>query len=233
MVGDVDHEDNGRHGMSELYEEKGLAIVEATMLLPFCMIMVIALYYAAIFMCQKANLQANLQNALIYYKNVESDTYVETTGDMPYQTGAGTILAAGSGYGEPEYLFPYRFFGVHFDSQGFNTFFRSICGHMFFDEGENVTITSSLKNYVIYKEITATAVQTVKPAISLEMLGIPNEMTISVTATAVVSNGEELVRDVDFVIDIVQDTALGQAAGEMVDKAVDFYERFKKKFNIK
>ena len=51
--------------------EKGLAVVEATLLLPFCFIMIIALYYAAIFMCQKANLQANVQNALIYYKQRE------------------------------------------------------------------------------------------------------------------------------------------------------------------
>ena len=49
-------------------EQDGLAIVEATILLPFCFIMVIAIYYASIFMCQKANLQANLQTALIYYK---------------------------------------------------------------------------------------------------------------------------------------------------------------------
>ena len=33
--------------------EKGLAVVEATLLLPFCFIMIIALYYVAIFMCQK------------------------------------------------------------------------------------------------------------------------------------------------------------------------------------
>ena len=44
--------------------EKGLAVVEATLLLPFCFLMIFALYYAAIFLCQKANLQANLENAL-------------------------------------------------------------------------------------------------------------------------------------------------------------------------
>lgn len=49
--------------------EKGTAIVEATMLLPFCILMVLALYYASIFVCQKANLQANVENALIYYKS--------------------------------------------------------------------------------------------------------------------------------------------------------------------
>lgn len=86
--------------------EDGFAIVEATILLPFCMIIVIALYYAAIFMCQKANLQANLQNTLIYYKNTYSDSYVT----VPYTTDENTIAIWESSYSTPEYLFPYRLF---------------------------------------------------------------------------------------------------------------------------
>lgn len=70
--------------------EIGTAIIEATMLLPFCILMVIALYYAAIFVCQKANLQANVENTLIYYKNVYSDTYVKASAEMAYQQN-GTI----------------------------------------------------------------------------------------------------------------------------------------------
>ena len=101
-------------------------------MLPFCLIMVLALYYASIFMCQKANLQANVQNALIYYKNVDSDTYVEAFGDMSYSGGGGTTVSGrGSSFGETSYRFPYRFFFMEFDKREFETFFRSMCGHIF------------------------------------------------------------------------------------------------------
>ena len=36
-----------------------------------------------------------------------------------------------------------------------------------------------------------------------------------------------------IVVDIVSKTKLGQKASELVDKAIDFYDSFKKKFNIK
>ena len=104
---------------------------------------------------------------------------------------------------------------------------------MFFDSGENVQLSAESKNYIVYKTITATATQTVKPAISLKMVGGRDTITISATATAVVTNGDDFIRNTDFVVDIVSKTKLGQKASERVDKAIDFYDSFKKKFNIK
>ena len=65
------------------------------------------------------------------------------------------------------------------------------------------------------------------------MVGIPNEIKLKASAKVVVSDAEEMIRNVDFVIDIVQNTALGKKAGELVDAAKDFYEDFKKKFGVK
>ena len=47
------------------------------------------------------------------------------------------------------------------------------------------------------------------------------------------TNGDDFIRNTDFVVDIVSKTKLGQKASELVDKAIDFYDSFKKKFNIK
>lgn len=209
-----------------------MQIVEATILLPFCLVMVLALFYASIFMCQKANLQANVQNALIYYKNVDSDTYVEAAANMTYGAGSGSIHARGSGYASPTYRFPYRFFFMKFDEGKFASFFRSMCGHMFFDDGTNVELKVENKNYVIYKTITATATQTVKPAISLKMVGGPDAMTISVTGKAVVTNGDDMVRNTDFVIDMVKQTAIGEKAAELIGKIGHYYNVFKEKFGV-
>lgn len=212
--------------------EKGTAIIEATMLLPFCILMVIALYYAAIFVCQKANLQANVENTLIYYKNVYSDTYVQASAGMAYQQNGTISEGKGSSYASPTYEQPYRFLGMKFDNAKFESFFRSMCGYMFFDTGSNIKLTTSTKNYVVYKEIKATATQMVKPAVSLAMVGAPDAMEISCTSTVVISDADDFIRNTDFVFDIVEDTKLGQAASGVVDKAKGFYDKFKEKFGV-
>lgn len=212
--------------------EIGTAIIEATMLLPFCILMVIALYYAAIFVCQKANLQANVENTLIYYKNVYSDTYVQASAEMAYQQNGTISEGKGSSYASPTYEQPYRFLGMKFDNAKFESFFRSVCGYMFFDTGSNIKLTTSTKNYVVYKEIKSTATQTVKPAVSLAMVGAPDAMEISCTSTVVISDADDFIRNTDFVFDIVEDTKLGQAASGVVDKAKGFYDKFKEKFGV-
>lgn len=214
--------------------ESGLAVVEAAILLPVCIIMVVAIYYAAIFMCQKANMQANLQNALVYYKNVDSDTYVSADAGMDYSRAAGDstkIYAKGSGYSVSSSLFPYRFFAMKFDSGAFESFFRSMCGYMFFDSGENITLTTDASNYVIYKTIRVTAEQTVMPAVSMSLIGLSDSLTISATCEVVISNGDDFVRNVDFITDLLKDTKLGEAAADLVDKAAEFYNKFKEKFD--
>jgi len=213
-------------------EESGLAVVEATILLPICMLMVLAVYYASIFMCQKANLQANVQNALVYYKNVESDTYVTANTQMNFAKSTGNIGAVGSSYSTPKELFPYRFFGMKFNKAGFESFFRSVCGYMFFDTGSNVKLTTDSDNYIVYKTLEATATQTVSPAINLSFVGVPSDIVISVTGKVVVTDSDDLIRNVDFVMDILSDTKLGQFASGMVDKAAGWYNKFKGMFNI-
>ena len=214
-------------------DNTGTTVVEATILLPFCLIMVISMYYAAIFMCQKANLQANLENTLIYYKNIHSDTYVLADTTIHYnKSDTGTIGAEGSDFEEPTIKNPYRFLTMKFDGNDLNSFFHSMCGKMFFDTGDNIEFTSEAHNYVLYKTISATATQTVKPAISLGMLGVNDTLTISASATVVVTDGDDFIRNTDFVIDVVSDTALGNQISVIIDRTAQFYNNFKTALNI-
>ena len=107
-----------------------------------------------------------------------------------------------------------------------------MCGNMFFDYGSNVQLTTKVTNYVVYKEITATAKQTVKPAISFQLLGLPDTVEISCTSSVVITNGDDFIRNIDFAVDIVEDTKIGQAAGQFVDKVKNFYDKFKEKFGV-
>ena len=55
-------------------------------------------------------------------------------------------------------------------------------------------------------------------------------MTISVTGKAVVNDADELIRNVDFVVDIVSETKLGQQISSLAQKVSDAYEKFTEKF---
>ena len=103
---------------------------------------------------------------------------------------------------------------------------------MFFDDGSNVELTAENKNYVVYKTITVTATQTVKPAVSLKVVGVPDAMTISVTGKAVITNGDDMIRNTDFVIDVVKQTSIGEKATELLDKVSGYYNSFKEKFGV-
>ncbi|MCM1543537.1 MAG: hypothetical protein NC121_20110 [Blautia sp.] len=210
--------------------ERGTAMVEATLMLPFCTIMIVGVFYAALYLCQKANIQSDLEIALIYYKAAESDTYVEAKSRMEYN-GSG-LEAVGSNYGTARYLNPYRFFFMKFKENDYKSFFRSICGHMFFDTGENVEITARKHNYVFYKTIEATVTQTVRPPINLSMVGGPEEMTIEVTGEIVINDGDDFIRNVDFAIDMLADTKMGKFIQGIGQKAKGIYDKFKEVLHV-
>lgn len=210
--------------------EQGTAMVEATLMLPFCMIMIVGVLYAALYLCQKANIQSNLETALLYYKVAESDTYVEARTQMEYD-GSG-LEAVGSNYGTVRYLNPYRFFFMKFKESDYKSFFRSICGHMFFDAGENVSITAQRHNYVFYKTIEATATQTVKPPVNLSWVGGPEKMVIEVTGEIVINDGDDFIRNVDFAIDMLADTKMGSFIQGIGERAKDIYGKFKEVLHV-
>ena len=212
--------------------EKGMAIVEAAILLPFCILMVLSVYYAAIFLCQRANLQANLQNTLVYYKSADSDNWVEPSANMAYTLGDKQVSGTGDSYNVSGSLFPYRFFGMDFDEGNFKKFFRSMSGYMFFDDGTNIELSVDHKNWVIYKSITATATQTVKPAVDLSMVGFPSELTIEASGEVVITNGDDFIRNIDFIYDVVAKTKFGDMISSFVEKAAELYNNLKTKFKL-
>ncbi len=217
--------------MEEEKKEKGYIFVEAVLVFPVCILMVLALYYAAIFMCQKANLQANLQTALVYYSS-QYDPYVGIDDQMNYSLQGGTQEVTASSYEVSGALFPYRFFGMEFSGSQFESFFDSMSGYMFFDDGSNITVEAKSENYVIYRKITAQATQVVRPAVSFSLLGLDDSMTISAGGQIVISDQDELIRNVDMVIDIVSQTEFGQKVSELIGKCTDLYNEFKEKFGV-
>jgi hypothetical protein len=53
-----------------------------------------------------------------------------------------------------------------------------------------------------------------------------------VTGSVVVTDGDDFERNIDFIIDTVNQTSFGQKVSEFVDKGVNYYNKFKTKFNV-
>jgi len=219
--------------------EAGDIIVEATMIFPIVILSVLALFFASLFMAQKANLQANLQNALIYFKASETDTFVSPLEHVQYNRNDGRYGAVGNIYDPPgegqvdgARMFPYRFLGMRFNETKFREYFFESCGNMFFYDGTNVTLDVQTTNWVIYKKISATATQTMTIPIDTRIIGIDPDIEISATAEVVVMDGDNFVRSADMVVYMYQKSELKDYIEPIISKGVEFYNKFKEIFGV-
>jgi hypothetical protein len=73
-------------------------------------------------------------------------------------------------------------------------------------------VSGHLVNKIIYKEVVVTAKRVFTVPINLSFIKFPETITVTVTSTAVVQNGDEFVRNMDI--------------------AVDFFEFITKKFKL-
>lgn len=218
--------------------QQGHTIVEATIIYPITIMLFFVLLYAGLFICQRAILQSSLEDALIYYKNTDTDTYVSTEKKISFTTDGETITATGNTYESTKKLDPYRnifhavgsAFGNGINQSDFKNFFVSSYNHISFYKGDNINVTIKENNYVIYKRITATATQKMNTAVNIAWVGGENSLSLTAEATVVAVDGDSMIRDVDFAKDIVSQTKLGKKASELVDKAVDAYNKLKEKF---
>lgn len=209
--------------------ERGSVEVEAIIILPIAILSVVLLLYLSLFMFQRANLQAGLETTLVYYKNTITDSFVTKNEKLDYVENEESLMASGNSYKASSPLNPYR--GMFGDSYGiekkedFETYFKSVVGNMLFDD--NLTLTIDHSNYVVLKQIEVTATQTIEAPIDFSILGVDNEFEISATAKVNVIDHDDLVRNVDYAIDILEDTKLGEIYDNIASKVGEAYNKMK------
>ena len=93
---------------SKKKNEYGAVEVEATLILPMIIMIVILSLYISLFICQRAILQANLETAAMYYRNSLTDTFVNPTESMGIYEDGDTETRKGSTYTATRPLNPYR-----------------------------------------------------------------------------------------------------------------------------
>ena len=100
-------------------KERGHVAVEAVIILPIAVLSTLLLLYLALFLFQRASLQAALETTLVYYKNTVTDTYVTKNSEMEYTEGDDYQVGAGNSYSASRPLSPYR--GMFGDGNNLNS----------------------------------------------------------------------------------------------------------------
>lgn len=209
--------------------EQGYVEVEAAILLPLAVLSVLLLLYLSLFLFQRANLQAALETAVVYYKNTVTDSYVTKNETAEYTRDGESYIGKGNSYSAKEPLSPYR--GMFGDGNNLNsasdfeTYFRSIAGDMLWED--NLTLTIDYTNYVLLKQLEVTAVQTVDAPIDFSAIGADNQYVISAAARVAVVDHDGIIRDADYAIGLVEDTKLGEIAGDLASKVSSAYGKLK------
>lgn len=210
-------------------KEKGHIAVEAIVILPIAVLSTLLLLYLALFLFQRASLQAALETTLVYYKNTVTDTYVTKNAEMEYTEGSDYQVGAGNSYSASHPLSPYRGMfgdGNHLNSQkDFEKYFKSTAERILYRNDLSLTINYS--NYVLLKQFEATAAQTVSSPLDFSILGIDNKYQISATARVAVVDHDSLIRNGDYAISLVKDTKLGEMARNFAGKISAAYSKLK------
>ena len=208
--------------------QRGEVVVEATIILPIAILCVILLLYISVFICQKAMLQAALETSVVYFKNTLTDNFVEQRDELSYESKEDGVSAAGNDYTTPEPLNPYEKFFLFYNKVSkdeFVKYFKSVAGNLLYEDCLELDIHYS--NYILFKEVEVTAEQVVTFPIDFSMIGVDSEVNLSATARVAVADHDELIRNIDFAIDALEDTKLGEIVKNLSSKVTGLYNKLK------
>ena len=175
-------------------DTNGDAVVEAAILFPIMIMIFAALVLLAIYLPARAALQRATQYAATVLAVEKSDTwlkfdessmayYWET--DKSWLPNIYTTLFSGIVDLEP------RSEEIVIDTES-----RSISS-----KAGELGIAAEIANHILFKEVVVTASREFTMPVNLSIIRFPEIITITVTSTAVIQDGDEFIRNVDMAAD--------------------------------
>ncbi len=184
-------------------DEYGGAIIEATFVFPIMMLIIMGLVLLSIYLPIKGILQYATQTAANAMSIELSDTWVRFDDDTKKYIVISNdeLKAEGSVYTTAlRTVFANKNEPKNRAETIVNDLYDSSIALKI---GEPVDVNVEMLNAVIYKEITVTAEKTIPIMINLSFVGFPSELNIKSSSTSVVQNGDEMIRNLDIVKDVV------------------------------
>lgn len=175
----------------------GDAIVEATILFPIMIMIFAALVLLAMYLPQRTILQEAAQYTATALATQASDTYVafDDDGNRIQKTPDISVYVT-------------LMNGILGNNLDVKDQAEQIAAHM--AQNAILPVSSTVKadldviNYLVYQKLTVTLTQTIPMPVDLSFIGFPTELVLVQSASAVVQNGDEFVRDIDIAKDMVE-----------------------------
>lgn len=180
-------------------DTKADAVVEATILFPIILMVFIGLVLLSVYLPERAVLQQATQYAATAISTEQSDTwlkYNDETTQYSWETNKKNLPNV--------YVALLSAITGKTDATGAEKTVKKIEGDSVVAVNGDLKVSMRLANYIIYKEVTITATRTVKAPVDLSFVGFPKEISITVSSTAIVQNGDEFVRTMDIASDFVE-----------------------------
>ena len=203
-------------------DTNGDAIVEAAILFPIIIMIFAALVLLAIYLPTRGTLQRATQYAATAIATDSSDAWLcfdERSMSYSWETDKSNLenvyVSLFSGMGD-----------VRSRGEGIVTGIESL--GLGSKAGE-LDVECYVVNRIVYKEVVVAAKREFPLPVDLTFIRFPGTITIAVTSTAVVQNGDEFVRSVDLAADFSEViaekfglTGISDAFGSIIGKASAF-----------
>lgn len=204
-------------------DTRGDAAVEAAFLFPIIIMICAALVLLSVYLPLRAAMQRSTQFAATAIATERSDTWLRFDPDTLSYHWLESRRELGSVYGS----LIGAFIGNNRDDEDnarqavINMEKKNIV-----KPKDDLTVEYGVVNYIIYKEIVVSATRTIPLPVNLTFVGMPEEMRLSVTSTAVVVNGDEFIRNMDLAVDVMDALfnvrEIFSGLGRICDKFYDF-----------
>lgn len=204
-------------------DTRGDAVVEATILFPIIIMIFAGLMLLAMYLPTRALLQHATQQAATAIATERSDTWLRYDPETLEYGWVQNKDELGSVYGA---LFGALTGNKRDDADNAAQIVINKENNGVFKPGGETTVQYGVVNYIIYKEIVVTATHTIPLPVDLSFVGLPAEIPVTVTSTAVVQNGDEFVRNLDLAMDVTEYLAEKFNLTEMFDSVGKVWDKF-------
>lgn len=178
--------------------ESGFAVVEATILYAILFLTLFMIILISMYLPTKAALQNATQKAATAIALEQSDTWLNYNEDSLVYTSETNKSSL-----DNVYVSLFNGYDSN-DAAKAKDIVQNALDESLLYYGGTVDVDYGMVNKVIYKEVVVSATYSVDMPIDLSFIGGGDEIEFTVTSCATVQNGDEFVRNVDIVVDVVK-----------------------------
>ena len=213
--------------VSEIKDSRGDTIViEAAIVFPIMCMIFTALCLLAIYLPQRSLLQEAAQIAAVAIATDRSDTWIsfDAEGTAITRPNVSALrIDSPDVFRRNVYVAAFSGANSMLGQERAEEIVNHVVGNGFLRfNNSSIEVERRVANFLIYKAVTVTVTQTIPVPINLSFIGFPAEIVLVQEARAIVSNGDEFVRNVDIAKDLV--AWIRNRINDLIDfeEAIDF-----------